>query len=401
MSLPKSFLVAFVLSLCFIFSFGLSAVHGQNGENYEYVSAEVLKGEGVFALLRRFHLIDFSQNLDYFYGLNQLGPKKHLQVGKHYALPLYKVKYNGKSIRSTLGITSWAIAQDIADYNDDMFKAKLKAGDFRKDLELWVPYHMMQDPQLEIAKAKVEEKETIFPIFGPDYEKVEIKDERLDGCVYYVIAGHGGPDPGAIGRYGKYKLYEHEYAYDVALRLARNLISRGAKAYVIIRDEHDGIRDETILKRTEHETCWEGQKIPLNQKARLKQRADVVNSLYKYNKAKGYKYQRAVMVHIDSRKKSQNIDMFLYYQKNSKDSKAFTTSLYKTIEQKYKSKRAGRGYDGTVGTRDLYMLKNLDVPATFLELGNISNPKDQRRIVVPDNRQAIANWLTSGMLKKE
>ncbi|BDC97742.1 N-acetylmuramoyl-L-alanine amidase [Persicobacter psychrovividus] len=390
----------FFTCLFFLLLFTLPQIaFSQN--SHEFVKAKVLKGEGVFALLRRYQLVDFSQNIDYFYGLNQLGPNKHLQEGVAYSLPMYLVKYNGKSIRSTLGIDSWAIAQDIADYNDAMVKGKLKAKDFRKDLNLWVPYHMTQDPVLASAKSQLEEQETIFPIFGDDYAKIEMKDEALKGCVYYIVSGHGGPDPGAIGKYGKYKLYEDEYAYDVSLRLARNLIARGAKAYVIIRDKEDGIRDEAILEPSHREVCWEDQEIPLNQLDRLKQRADVVNSLYKYNKAKGYKYQRAVMIHIDSRKKSKRIDMFFYYQDHNEESKLFASSLYKTIKAKYKKKRSGRGYEGSLGTRDLYMLRNLEVPSAFLELGNISNPFDQRRIVEPDNRQAVANWLTSGMLKKE
>jgi N-acetylmuramoyl-L-alanine amidase len=36
---------------------------------------------------------------------------------------------------------------------------------------------------------------------------------------------------------------------------------------------------------------------------------------------------------------------------------------------------------------------------TFIELGNIQNFKDQQRILTPNNRQAIANWLTDGLIE--
>ncbi|MFC2132819.1 N-acetylmuramoyl-L-alanine amidase, partial [Bacteroidota bacterium] len=74
-----------------------------------------------------------------------------------------------------------------------------------------------------------------YPIFGSKYSKVEIIDNQLKGTVYYLVAGHGGPDPGALGKYGNYTLPEDEYAYDVTLRLARSLISHGALVYLIVR----------------------------------------------------------------------------------------------------------------------------------------------------------------------
>ena len=35
---------------------------------------------------------------------------------------------------------------------------------------------------------------------------------------------------------------------------------------------------------------------------------------------------------------------------------------------------------------------------TFIEIGNIRNKKDQRRILEPDNRQALAKWISEGVI---
>lgn len=35
---------------------------------------------------------------------------------------------------------------------------------------------------------------------------------------------------------------------------------------------------------------------------------------------------------------------------------------------------------------------------TFIEVGNIKNKKDQKRILEPDNRQALAKWISEGVL---
>lgn len=34
----------------------------------------------------------------------------------------------------------------------------------------------------------------------------------------------------------------------------------------------------------------------------------------------------------------------------------------------------------------------------FLELGNIQNARDRQRLVIPDNRQALANWIAEAMV---
>ena len=58
-------------------------------------------------------------------------------------------------------------------------------------------------------------------IFGPEYETISIESTQLKNAVYYLIAGHGGPDPGTTSKYSFNFLTEDEYAYDVTLRLAR------------------------------------------------------------------------------------------------------------------------------------------------------------------------------------
>ena len=78
-----------------------------------------------------------------------------------------------------------------------------------------------------------------------------------------LVSGHGGPDPGCIGKYQGKELHEDEYAYDIILRLGKELLERGAKVYFIIQDAKDGIRDSYILKNSKRETCM-GKPIPLN-----------------------------------------------------------------------------------------------------------------------------------------
>jgi N-acetylmuramoyl-L-alanine amidase len=45
------------------------------------------------------------------------------------------------------------------------------------------------------------------------------------------------------------------------------------------------------------------------------------------------------------------------------------------------------------------MLRKTDAPAVYVELANIRNAEDRRRIVHKDNREAVAKWLAEGLVK--
>ncbi|MEO9892091.1 N-acetylmuramoyl-L-alanine amidase [Aurantibacter sp.] len=251
----------------------------------------------------------------------------------------------------------------------------------------------------EIQKQTTEIKKVVgkeYEIFGKKHSAVVSQSERLKGAVYYLVAGHGGPDPGAMAVYGGKSIAEDEYAYDITLRLAKELLSHGATVYIIIRDPNDGIRDERILKIDHDEVAYLDKVIPLNQVARLKQRVDIINQLHSKNRGK---FQRLLVTHVDSRSVGQNIDVFFYHHKNSKNGKKLAESIHKTFHKKYKKYQPNRTYTGTFGDRTgLYMVRRTDPAMAYIEIGNIRNKKDQRRILDPDNRQALAKWISEGVI---
>jgi len=234
-----------------------------------------------------------------------------------------------------------------------------------------------------------------YDIFGPKYANVEIKSNELKGAVYYLKSGHGGPDPGAMGNYQGNVVCEDEYAYDVTLRLARNLMERGATVYMITIDKNDGIRDESFLKADKDEVCYPNLTIPLNQVKRLQQRVDVINKLYGKHKNS---FQRFIAIHVDSRSKGENIDIFFYHDAKSNTGKKAATILHKTFHAKYNLHQPGRGYQGTVSARNLYVLKNTYPAGVYIELANMNHQRDIKRLIISDNRQAVANWLADGLI---
>ncbi|MFT6795702.1 MAG: N-acetylmuramoyl-L-alanine amidase [Maribacter sp.] len=305
------------------------------------------------------------------------------------------------------GILSLLRKNDVSpyDYYDDFIK--LNITNLRDSVHLYegrvyqIPKVVVDSIQLvdsiKSQSKKIKDiKSEAFAIFGDKHKTVVEKTERLKGNIYYLVSGHGGPDPGAMAVYSKKSIAEDEYAYDITLRLAKELMEHGATVYIIIRDENDGIRDDRILEIDRDEVAYPEETIPLNQLARLKQRVTIVNDLYKSHNGA---YQRLIVTHVDSRSKGQNIDVFFYHHEKSKNGKKLAESIHNTFQEKYKKYQPNRTYEGTFGHRtELYLVRKTLPAMAYIEIGNIKNKKDQRRILDPDNRQALAKWIGEGVL---
>lgn len=235
----------------------------------------------------------------------------------------------------------------------------------------------------------------INELFGKKHQEYTIKSSRLKGACFFLSSGHGGPDPGAIGKVDGHSLHEDEYAYDITLRLAKALLEEGATVHMIIQDAKDGIRDNRFLANSKRETCM-GKAIPLNQLQRLKQRADKINELANQSKEK---YKRCLFVHLDSRGHRKQLDVFFYYGPKSTAGKKLANTMSRTFKEQYAKHQPNRGFSGTVSMRELYMLKNTTPVGLYAELGNIQNASDQKRFLDPNNRQALANWMLRGFIK--
>jgi len=395
---------------CFFFLIYSSLAQAAN----PYFFAVTAKpGDGITILLNRYELDEFECNLDKFLELNRLKKNDPLLEGKEYKLPVMIYTYNGQSIRSTLGITDMEKAKRIANYNRIILNRNLRRTDYETSKILWVPYHELNCPAKNNAPVSSENKKetetkTETPvtvineahaIFGPEYGKLSPKSDKLKGKVFYISSGHGGPDPGAMTKMGNCNICEDEYAYDVGLRLARNLMENGAKVHIVTQDEDDGIRNDDLLKCDTDEKTMGTKCMPINQLARLKQRTDMINELYTSYANKGIKDQTLVCIHVDSRSANTRQDVFFYYYEPSKRGKALANNVQDVFEEKYARYRPGSEYEGTVSHRNLYELR-VPLPTTlYVELANIRNEADRKRILPSTNRQALANWLYEGLTR--
>jgi N-acetylmuramoyl-L-alanine amidase len=315
------------------------------------------KGEGIHAFLRRNNRTE-AKHYEEFIRLNKdkLGSSNTLVLGASYILPPHTTATNPAVNTNTTANTN------------------------------------------STTTANRQTKTGTNPLFGEKYKNYEIKDNSLAGACFFLVSGHGGPDPGAVAKVNGRELHEDEYAYDIVLRLARNLLQHGATVHIIIQDPKDGIRDGIYLNNSKNETCL-GEKIPLSQVARLKQQTNAINRLSYRAKEK---YQRAIFIHLDSRSKKTQLDVFFYYQntKQNKDrSLKLAETMRRTFRDQYQRVNPNRGFSGTVSTRPLYVMNNTTPVSIFAELANMQNPRDQERYMLENNRQALANWLCAGFIR--
>ena len=393
------------------FTVSFSKVYSANilEKDQENVHITVKKGDSIHSLLDKYSLSNIQCNVKAFYKINELNDGDILYYGKSYELPIRIYQYNGKSIRSTIGIDDYNKALRIQKWNESLEISKIKSKTLYGDNVLWVPYHEIEcDIDLDknntsnepLKPSKSSEDKYVFDkIFGQKYSSVKTLDYSLKNKVFYVVSGHGGPDPGAICTSVEEDMCEDEYAYDVSLRLARDLMQHGAIVHMIVQDPNDGIRDEQFLECDKDETCMSNQIIPLNQLARLNQRAAAINQLYKKYKSQGINDQRAIIIHVDSRGKNQKQDVFFYHLEGSKSGQKMAENLHKTFDKMYDKHQKNRGYEGFVESRGLYMLRNTLPPAVYVELANIRNKYDHKRLIYASNRQALANWMFEAIIK--
>ena len=416
----------------FIFGFTLlSAVI--YGAETNHAIAKARKGENVEKLLKRYLLTPHYCNIESFYDINKIKTRKKIVVGNIYKLPLLIMDFNGKNIRSSIGIKDLNIATKIEKLNTDLLRAGIRDKNYKENNKIWVPVAEFEcdneaggikNEKTNLSTKNKEEvklpelrlmsetktitgtelkrkgiKEIYVPLMGPGYDVVHIEDFSLAGHVYYIISGHGGPDPGAMCMDCTSKMCEDEYAYDVSLRLARDLMQHGATVHMIVQDLDDGIRDEQFLKCDNDELLMGKDVIPLSQKQRLRDRAVTINRLYHKYKKQGVKVQKAIEIHVDSRSKNTRQDVFFYYNKNNKSSKELAETVQEVFSSKYDRHQKDRGYQGFVEDRGIYMVRSVLPAMVFVELANITNAADQKRLLINTNRQALANWLFEGLRK--
>jgi len=361
----------------------------------EYHTVSPRSGDALHNILARYEMTSANGMKQAFLDMNNLKSTSYLYMHKKYTLPIQLYNYNGKSIRSTLGIDDWKQAVRIKEYNESLLNRGVRSTHFTKSKILWVPTPEL-DKENPIAvsatgntsntststnnHSTTKKSNTTIPnptpialqsfinddIYGKQYAKVDFIDQELQGKVFYVVSGHGGPDPGAMCTDCSSKLCEDEY-------------------------------DQSILKCDSDERLANNSKLPINQLKRLQQRTDYINGKWKAYKNQGLNDQYLISIHIDSNNSSHKQDVFFCYAKGSNSSKSLASGLRDKFTEKYKQHQKNKNYKGFLQERGLYVLRKTAPPAVLVELANIRNRNNHKRILSSENREALAKWLYEGL----
>ena len=62
---------------------------------------------------------------------------------------------------------------------------------------------LKEDEQPTKSESTSKQRKGYEPLFGKGLASYNVESNELKGACFYLVSGHGGPDPGAIGKMGE------------------------------------------------------------------------------------------------------------------------------------------------------------------------------------------------------
>ena len=184
----------------------------------------------------------------------------------------------------------------------------------------------------------------------------------IGGKTIVLDPGHGGSDPGAIGPTG---LQEKEVTLPIAEYLKSILEAKGARV---------------ILTRTTDVDVYGPHASGVDE---LQARVNVANG----NRADAF-----ISIHINSFSNPNVGGIATYYFDGSDQSKKLASAVQGQIAE-----HSGFNGDRGIQPGNLYVLRHSLMPSILVELGFISNPKEEGHLKETSTRQEFANELAKGL----
>ena len=184
----------------------------------------------------------------------------------------------------------------------------------------------------------------------------------IGGKIIVLDPGHGGSDPGAIGPTG---LQEKQVTLPIAEYLKSILEAKGAKA---------------ILTRTTDVDVYGPHASGVDE---LQARVNVANG----NQADAF-----ISIHINSFSNPNVGGIATYYFDGSDQSKKLASSVQEQIAE-----HSGFNGDRGIQPGNLYVLRHSLMPSILVELGFISNPKEEGHLKESATQKDFANELAKGL----
>ncbi|WIV13252.1 N-acetylmuramoyl-L-alanine amidase CwlD [Proteiniborus sp. MB09-C3] len=185
-----------------------------------------------------------------------------------------------------------------------------------------------------------------------------------------IDAGHGGIDPGAVGKQG---VEEDEINLQIALKL-RKLI-----------EENGGI---AILTRNDGEGLYTGE----SKTVRDKKNEDLRNRKIEVNNSEP---DVLLSIHLNSFPKSQYYGAQTFYKAGCEKSKNLAYLIQEELKNVLdkNNKRIPQSRD------NIYLIREAEVPAVLVECGFLSNLQEESKLKDPKYQQKIAWGIYIGVMR--
>jgi N-acetylmuramoyl-L-alanine amidase CwlD len=201
-----------------------------------------------------------------------------------------------------------------------------------------------------------------------EQEPVKALSWALAEKVIVVDPGHGGVDPGAVG---KNSALEKDIVLAIGQRLA--LFLRQGGATVLMTRETD-----TDLSDPELSGLY------------AKKRQDLARRVALANKSKA---DLLISIHINSYPDPRQHGAQTFYQRNVPESRRLAQAIQNELNSFLNDDRRAPL------TGDYYILRETKIPAVIVETGFLSNPREAKKLLDPAYQSKIAFCLFTGLVR--
>jgi len=186
----------------------------------------------------------------------------------------------------------------------------------------------------------------------------------LGNRVVVIDAGHGGVDPGAVG---KGKVLEKDVTLAVSKRLQVLVQQSGAKAIMVREDDRDLGTSQGLLKRKREDLAQ-----------RIQLALDAQAEVY-------------ISIHANSFPDAKLTGAQTFYHSDSPEGKLLAQSIQQELNSMTNGKRVAKG------NQDIYVLKKAHQAAVTVELGFVSNLEEEQLLTTPNYQEKLAIAIFQGI----
>lgn len=199
--------------------------------------------------------------------------------------------------------------------------------------------------------------------------------EEAMAAISWVVAGqrilldpgHGGEDPGKVGVGGS---FEKDINLQVAIKV-RSLLAQGGAGVIMTREQDNSLCEEK-------ETLRERKQEDLSRRLALAKEEEA--SIY-------------VSIHCNSFPKSSSVGAQVFYAPQVPGSRELAESIQRSLKE-------------TLGNTDrqpkedqaTYIMRNAEIPTVNVEIGFLSNAREEELLQNPDYQDKVAWAIYSGIV---